>query len=166
MSRSIYVAVLALASLLLFGCPYESKIPISRPTEKVNNNLLGTWESEDEVYNTYIITAAGTHEYHIEQRTSDGQRYQYTGFVSIVRGATFLNAYDAKEKVYYLYRLKIDSTARTVTVMPFAKELPYKFTDTTELNKYVWRSMNLRDFYDIGEQAVYRWVRPAEVGNN
>jgi len=34
------------------------------------------------------------------------------------------------------------------------------------LNKYVWRSMNLRDFYDIGEQAVYRWVRPAEASNN
>lgn len=166
MFRQISLVVLALVSLALFGCPYESKIPISGSYKQVDKNLLGTWESDDEVYNTYIISPSGNYKYNIQQRTLDGQSYNFTGYISEVRGATFLNAYSDSEKVYYLYRLKIDSTAKTVIVMPFAKDMPYKFTDTTELKNLVWRSMNLREFYDIEDQVVYRLVSPERKSFN
>jgi hypothetical protein len=165
MKRYLQLALLPVVSMLLFGCPYQSKIPLSAPGEKIDRSLLGRWESEDEVYNSYTISPINQYEYRIVQRTTDGNIRNYTGFISSIRGATFLNAYSDSTKTYYLYRLKIDTAANQVKLMPFAKDLPDRFkdfpakaTDTQALNNFVWRSMNLRDFYDGEEQALYKRV--------
>lgn len=154
-------------SIVLWGCPsYESKIPLSSPSEKVDRNLLGKWESEDEVYNSYIISPAGQYEYNILQKTTAGETHKYKGFISRIRGGYFLNAFSDSSHTYHLYRLKIDSVNNQVTLMPFAKDISTRFkdfpkaapNDTQALNNFVWRNMNLRDFYDVDEQAVYKLV--------
>lgn len=164
--RSLYL--LPVLSIILWGCPYESKIPLGSPTEKVDKRLLGKWESEDEVYNSYIISPANQYEYNIIQKATTGETHKYRGFISRIRGGYFLNAFSDSTKTYHLYRLKIDSVKNEVTVMPFAKDIPFRFgdfpktapNDTQALNNFVWRNMNLRDFYDVEDQAVYRLINP------
>ena len=161
---SIYL--LPVLSIILWGCPYESKIPLSKPTEKIDRNLLGKWESEDEVYNSYTISPANQYEYNIVRKTTTGETHKYRGFISMIRGGYFLNAFSDSTKTYHLYRLKIDSTNNEVTVMPFSKELSKRFNDfprsnpndTQALNDFVWRNMNLRDFYNVEEQSVFKLV--------
>lgn len=166
MKRYIVLILLPLISIILWGCPYESKIPLSKPSEKIDRSLLGRWESEDEVYNSYTISPVNQYEYNIVQKTSVGETHKYKGFISKIRGGTFLNAYSDSLKTYFLYRLKIDTATNEVTLMPFSKDLRNRFkdfpiqnpNDTQALNDFVWRSMNLRDFYDVEDQAVYKQV--------
>lgn len=165
MKKYLPVALLPLISILLFGCPYDSKIPLSEPEQKTDKRFLGKWQSEDEVYNTYTIAPLNSREYSIIQKTSTGDIHKYIGFISVIKGASFLNAYSDSTKSYYLYRLKFDSSADEMTVMPFARNLPKKFndfpkklSDTQALNDFVWRNMNLRDFYDIDEQSVFKKI--------
>gem|GEM_PF-1218987 len=165
MKKYLFIGLLPLLSVLLTACPYESKIPLSKPQEKIDRKFLGRWESEDEVYNSYTITPVNQYEYSILQKTSVGGVHKYTGFISKIRGGSFLNAYSDSLHIYYLYRLKFDSSANEMTVMPFTKEMaarfkdfPLKPNDTQALNDFVWRNMNLRDFYDVEEQAVYKQV--------
>jgi hypothetical protein len=163
MNKYWIATLLPLLSLLLMGCPYDSKIPLSNPEQNINKQFLGTWESEDEVYNTYTISPLSARQYSIVQKTMTGDIHKYIGFISVIRGALFLNAYSDSTKTYFLYRLKFDAEGNEMKVMPFAKNLPEKFedfpkklTDTQALNNFVWRNMNLRGFYDIDEQATYK----------
>ncbi len=165
MKKHLSLYLLPFFSIILWGCPYESKIPLSSPAERVNTHLLGKWESEDEVYNSYIISPANLYEYTIVQKTSIGETHKYKGFITRIRGGYFLNAFSDSTKTYHLYRLKIDSVRNEVTVMPFAKDIATRFTDfpkaigdTQALHDFVWRNMNLRDFYDVEDQSVFKLV--------
>lgn len=162
MNRKIVLTLLTVVSIGLFGCPYQSKIPLSKPEVKVNPKFFGLWESEDAVYVSYVISKLDPYCYLITEKTMTGDIHKYKGFISMIRGSMFLNAFSAEDNAYYLYRLKFDSGDKVVTVMPFSKKLkerfkdfPKKISDTQELNNFVWRSMNLRGFYDMEEEAVF-----------
>jgi hypothetical protein len=86
MRKLIYLSVLSVFCLGLFGCPYESQVPISHPSIHVDTRLLGHWNSKDEVYNSYNVSQASATEYNIVQKNITGI-YRFKGFLSEVKGS-------------------------------------------------------------------------------
>jgi len=154
MRKLKFLTVLSVCCLGLFGCPYESQVPITHPTIPVDTRMLGKWSSKDEVYNTYTVTKASPVEYHIvQQNISNTSRYK--GHLSEIKGSYFMNLYSDSTKSYYLYRVKMDTTARRFTLIPISNNLPDHFGSVEGLRNYVEKNMNFQSFYNENDKAEY-----------
>lgn len=154
MNKLKFFCLLCISCLGLFGCPYESQVPITHPTIPVDSRLLGTWSSKDEVYNTYTVAKASPLEYNITQHNiSNTSRFR--GHLSEVKGTLFMNVYSDSTKSYYLYRVKMDSTAKKFTLIPLAKNLPDHFGSVDGLRNYVEKNMSFKSFYSEADIIEY-----------
>jgi len=154
MRKLTYYSLLAICCLGLFGCPYESQVPISGPTIPVDNRLLGNWSSKDEVYNTYTVTKASPTEYHIVQHNISNTSY-YRGHLSEVRNTLFMNLYSDSTKSYYLYKVKMDPAGARFTLVPLSESLPDHFGSMDGLKTYLEKNMNFQSFYNEQDRAEY-----------
>lgn len=165
MKKLLQGSLLILCSIGLFGCPYESEVPISKPSIPVNKTMLGKWSSKDEVYNTYTVTQASPTEYNIVQVNSVGDTKHFKGFLSQVKGNMFMNVYSDSTKAYFLYKVVIDA-ADKFTLIPFSDEIPQKFTSSIELFDFVGKNMNLRSMYKIEDKADFQLESAAAASYN
>jgi hypothetical protein len=154
MLKLFQFSALAVCFLSLLGCPYESTVPISQPSVPVDSRYLGNWTSEDEVYNTYVVTKASATEYNILQE-SIGHRASFKGFLSEVKGNTFMNLYSDSTKSYYIYKVKTDSAGARLLFTPVADNLPEHFSSQEALKGYVEKNMNFKTFYDEANKSEY-----------
>ncbi len=155
-NKLIQLGVLAFFSLGLFGCPYESHVPISKPSIPVDTRLLGKWGSKDEVYNSYTVTRASETEYHILQRNTIGNTARFKGFLSEVKGQTFMNLYSDSTKTYYLYKMKIEPAADKFTLVPLSEQLSEHFGSSEGLRSYLERNMNFKSFYNEEDKSEFQ----------
>lgn len=165
MKKLLQGSLVVICCLGLFGCPYESQVPITQPSIPVNKKLLGKWASKDEVYNTYTITQASANAYKIVQRNTIGDVSRYTGFLSEVKGALFMNVFSDSTKSYYLYRVKINPESNKYTLTPVDNDLPEHFGSSEALLDYVEKNMNLKSFYDEDDRAEFEQIEPATAHN-
>ena len=157
MKKLIQLSLLSVLCLGLFGCPYESHVPISSPTLPIDSRFLGQWSSKDEVYNTYTVTKASETEYKIVQKNISNTA-KFTGFLSEVKGGMFMNLYSDSTKTYYLYRVKMDPGANKFIFTPLASDLPDHFGSMDGLRAYLEKNMNLKSLYDEDDKAEYEKV--------
>lgn len=148
MKKSLQSGILALCCMMLYGCPYESTVPVSQPSIPVEERLLGQWVSEAESYNEYFVSKADKMHYKILQRAITGHTADYLAHLSEVRGITFLNLYSDSTKTYYLYRINFNSSEAGFSLMPVSNKLNEQFTSSAALRLFVEKNMNLRSFYD------------------
>ena len=154
MKKLLHLGLLAFGCLGLFGCPYESQVPISKATIPVDARLLGTWGSKDEVYNTYTVSKASATEYHIVQHNiSNISRFR--GHLSEVRGNMFMNLFSDSTRTYYIYRVKLDPTSEKLTLIPLSADLPDHFGSMDGLRNYLEKNMNFQSFYNEADKAEY-----------
>jgi hypothetical protein len=132
-------------------------VPISSPTLPIDNRFLGQWSSKDEVYNTYIVSKASETEYKILQKNISNTA-KFTGFLSEVKGATFMNLYSDSTKTYYLYRVKMDTSANKFVFTPLASDLPDHFGSTEGLRTYLEKNMNLKSLYNEDDRTEYEKI--------
>lgn len=158
MKKLMQFSVLVICSLGLFGCPYESQVPISDPYIPIDSRLIGEWNSKDEVYNNYTVTVASETEYHIVQRNTIGNISTYKGFLSEIKGVMFMNLYSDSSGAYYLYRLKMDNAGNKFTLMPLAENLPEHFGSKDGLRNYLEKSMNLQSIYNSAENTEFQKI--------
>ena|SRR5690606_31898850 len=154
MKNSVFLSFLVVFSLGLFGCPYESQVPISQPSIPVDAQWLGTWNSKDEVYNSYKVSKASALEYHIEQHNIR-QVSHFRGFLSEVRGNMFMNLYSDSAKTYYLYRVKLEDSGKKLIFIPLKRDLKDHFGSMDGLRNYIEKNMNFRSLYSEKDQAVF-----------
>ena len=126
MRKLKYLSLLVICCLGLFGCPYESQVPISKPNIPVDIRLLGKWTSKDEVYNSYTVSKASETEYHIVQ-SNISNTSRFKGHLSEVKGNLFFNVYSDSTKSYYLYKIKLDPSGSKFTLVPLSANLPDLF---------------------------------------
>jgi len=155
MRKVKFLSLLIICCLGLFGCPYESQVPISRPEIPVDNKFLGKWSSKDEVYNTYTVTKASHVEYHIVQQNISNTTL-YKGHLSEVKGSFFMNLFSDSTKSYYLYKVKMDSAGSRFTLTPIAENLPDHFGSIDGLKNYVEKNMNFQSFYNESDRIEYQ----------
>ncbi len=155
MKKSLQSGILALCSLMLYGCPYESTVPVSQPSIAVEEQLLGQWVSEAESYNEYFISKADKMHYKVLQRAITGHTADYLGHLSEVKGITFLNLYSDSTQTYYLYRINLNAAEAQFTLMPVSSKLTEHFSNSAALRNFVEKNMNLRSFYDSEGSAEF-----------
>lgn len=149
------ISLIAMFSLLLMGCPYESTVPIGEPSIPIENRFLGVWVSADEVYHEYIIYRISDMEYGIAQTDLVGGRREYRAFMSQIKNVSFLNVYSDSLRTYFLYRVDPTGNGDMLTLRPVSSQLPDHFGSPAGLRTFVERSMNLRSFYDERESSVF-----------
>jgi hypothetical protein len=154
MKKLMQFSMLAICCLGLFGCPYESQVPISSPTVPVDVRFLGKWSSKDEVYNTYTVTKATETEYKILQQNISNTA-KYTGFLSEVKGSTFMNLQSDSTGAYYLYRVKMDPKGNRFVFVPLAENLPDHFGSMDGLKNYLEKNMNFQSLYNEEDKAEF-----------
>jgi hypothetical protein len=154
MRKLLNLCVAATLCLGLFGCPYESQVPIGLPTNPVDTRLLGTWNSKDEVYNTYTVSKASETEYTVIQKNISNTA-KFTGYLTEIKGTPFMNLYSDSTGTYYLYRVKMDASATRFSLTPLAQNLPDHFGSIDGLRNYVEKNMNFKTLYDEGERTDF-----------
>lgn len=147
MRRLMQTGALALCCLMLYGCPYESQVPIDKPRIPVDERMLGAWLSDDQSYNRYTVSRASEYEYKVLQRATTGNTSRYKAHLTDVRGATFMNLYSDSTGTYYLYRVRINPDGSRMTLMPVTESLPGQFVSSEDLRSYIESHMNLKSFY-------------------
>ncbi len=148
MKNLLQSGILALCCLMLYGCPYESTVPVSQPSIAVEEHLLGQWVSEAESYNEYFVSKADKMHYKVIQRAITGHTADYLAHLSEVKGVTFLNLYSDSTQTYYLYRINLNTAEARFSLIPVSNKLNEQFSTAASLRQFIEKNMNLRSFYD------------------
>jgi len=106
--------------LLLTACPVGTNYPLGNPgTEKIDNNLIGTWENSeaDPEAKKVSIKRADNFSYDIEV-FDPGSQYTLTsttlkGWVTPLEGKQFVYIRAENEETFYLYCYKIQGNVLT-----------------------------------------------------
>lgn len=154
MKKILPVILVAFSSLMLFGCPYESQVPVGKPEVPVDNRFVGKWLSDAESYNQYTVSIKSPVEYAILQKNTAGTS-KFTGYLSDVKNAMFMNLYSDSTRSYYIYRINFDAAGNKFTLMPVADNLPEHFGSSEALRSYVEKHMNLQSFYNNDDKADF-----------
>jgi hypothetical protein len=153
--------------LLLVGCPYESKVPVAEPSEKVDKGLLGKWVEEEsgtklqnqENPDFYQINKYDKLRYEIienEYKSTDSVYEQKTfiSHITTVEDITFLNM--KQDGSFYLHR--IDHDKDYFTLFEVTDNIDETFEDSKALYEYVNTYKGLSFFYNKEEKS-YKKVK-------
>ena len=149
--------------LLLVGCPYESKVPVAEPSEKVEKGLLGKWVEEknigDDNPDFYQINKYDKFRYEIienEYKSNDSVYEQKTfiSHISTVKDIAFLNM--KQEGSFYLYR--IDHDKDYFTMYEVTDNIDESFENSKDLFDFVNKYKGLSFFYNKEEKS-YKKVK-------
>lgn len=165
MKKLIQLSLLAVCCLGLFGCPYESQVPITTASIPVDVRMFGKWTCNDEVYNTYVVSKASETEYHILQQNLSNTT-KFKGFLSEVKGHTFMNLYSDSLRVFYLYKVKLDAAGNRLTLLPLKKDLGDHFGSSEGLRAYVEKNANFQSFYDKSEESEFQRAETGAITIN
>lgn len=155
MKNLFRLSALICCSLLLFGCPYESKVPISKPKFPPDNSLIGKWVEKGQNKEEYTVSIDG-YEYKIEgKEIKSGNTENYKGFITEVKGVRFFNIYEkgADEISYALY--KIETGNNTITLKGISEKITDKFTTSNDLKAFIEKNMGSATFYDPKEEMTF-----------
>lgn len=153
------LAGLALASILFMGCPYSSEVPIDSPAIKIDEKLLGTWESKSSSDYSYKVTKSDVNTYTIEKKSaSSGDVTTYKGFISDVGGVRYMNIYEdgSTTNTYYFYKLEISTSGVKTTLTPVTENIDEKFTTSAEMKDFFKKNQGNSYFFDKDEDVYIK----------
>ena len=155
-THKIILSLSIACSILLFGCPYESKFSLSNPSESViDTTLIGLWENVGASNNSGIssmeIYSFNNHEYLVATfgRENGGIMMQnFRSFGSTVNHEKILNIQEvgnsAKFK-FYNYFFSNDTLNVAAASDNFSKE---QFSTREELMNYFIKNMDDPKFFE------------------
>lgn len=150
---------------LLWGCPYESDVPLSKSSKaEIDQALLGVWKNtaEGEQF-TMIIEQFNEHEL-LLLGMKDGtiERDVMRAFVTVIKNERFLNvqeiteAYDTRGWYLVYYALSGDTlTMRIVDDKLFTKP----FTSSRALSSFVKKNLCNKDLYGDDTPTILQRVK-------
>lgn len=150
-------------SLLIFGCPYEAKFPLSNPSDSViDTNYIGFWESIDktsaQAFSGVNINAFNEHEYFIEMmmKAKSGLMLQnFRAFSTTINNQKFLSIQEIGSKPtfnFYKYSLAND----TLKVAAISDNvLKKQLNNKEELISFIQKNINDSNFF-VEEQTFIK----------
>jgi hypothetical protein len=162
--RNLGILFFLLILPLLWGCPYESTVPLSRNSKaEIDQALLGAWKNtaEGEPF-IMIIEQFNEHELLI-MGMEDGevQREVMRAFVTVIQDERFLNVQDIDvppdKRVWYLAKYTISGdtlTAWTIDDKLFTKP----FTSSRALSSFVKKNLHNNDLFGDDTPIVLQRV--------
>jgi hypothetical protein len=162
--RNVGILFFLLILPLLWGCPYESEVPLSKSSKApIDQALLGAWKNtaEGEPF-TMIVEQFNEHELLI-MGTEDGEVKPETmrAFVTVIKDERFLNVQDTDvppdKRVWYLVKYTISGdtlTAWTVDDKLFTKPV----TSSRALYRFVKKHLHDKTLFGDNPFLVLKRV--------
>jgi hypothetical protein len=146
-------------TLLLTACPYGSEVAIDEPIVKIDDKLLGKWESKNSNDYIYNVTKKDDFTYKFEKKgkaSTDGSTY--IGFLSVIDGVRFMNVYEeaSSAKTYYLYKVEQSASGAKTTLIPVTENIDEKFASSAELKAFIKKYMALSFFHSKDQDEYFR----------
>jgi hypothetical protein len=160
MRKISFFLLLSFIALVFAGCPYESAVPIDKPSQIVNRLLLGSWTMTDEQGTPvkFVVTKVDNYNYKIVE--NDGkQTLTYTGFVSKVGEVLYLNVKASTDAGYSFAKLDFNTNASQLTVSFISDELKEKFNSSAELKEYILKNQLKENFFDAQKLVLNQAAR-------
>src|SRR5438477_9693297 len=120
MKKLITFISAAFLCFIFMGCPYDSKVPIDKAKEKINQNLHGTWSEE---HFEFKITKLNEFTYLLftMDKFSNEIKDTLAAYTTTLNGITFLNACEYKPGStpgkYTLYKMEM-SGDKQIKIFP------------------------------------------------
>jgi len=142
--------------LVLTACPYSSETTIDKASVKIDEKLLGKWESKSSTDYLYTVTKKDDFTYQIDKKSnSSGDVTTYNGFLSNIDGTRFMNVVEvgSSSKTYYFYKVELSTSGSKVTFSPVTENIDEKFATSDEMKAYFKKNMGLSFFFDKNEDV-------------
>jgi len=153
-------AFLGSLSLLLMGCPYESKVPLgTSDASKPDKDFVGKWEEKGDDDYSWKCSMDGN-QYRIEKKSTDGESSEptiYIGWLTDIAGSPFLNVYEqdySEDRKYYIYRVDKKSEDR-IKFRAVTDNITEEFATSEELKTFVKKNMELSFFYNKDDEKTF-----------
>lgn len=160
MKKVTFISCLLVASFMFMGCPYSSEVAIDSEAHlKINNLLLGKWESKSSSDYSYTVTEKDANTYLIEKKSSSsGDITSYNGFLSEIDGVKYLNVYDVSSSTvtYYFYKVEVSSSGNKASLIPVTENIDEKFTSSAEMKKFFKENQKNSYFFDKDEDVYIK----------
>ena len=163
MKKSIHkISALATLTFLLTACPYESKVPISKPSEKINKGLLGKWiadserEYDDPTYydiGKYDKLRYEITEYSYSSYDSTYTEKMYLMHTSTIGDKTFMNIQENGTGNYMLHMYELNE--KDFVLYEITDNIDEVFNSSSELAAFIEKNMDLSFFYASSEKTYF-----------
>lgn len=158
--KSISITLIAAATFLFMGCPYESKIPLDTADKsKPDKDLVGKWEEKGSDSYTWKCQMDGN-QYRIEKKSvddDDDEPTVYIGWLTDVGGSPFLNVYEhdySSDREYMIYRMEKKNEDR-IKFKALTDNITENFTTSDDFKAFVKKHMELSFFYNKDDEKTF-----------
>lgn len=174
MKRRIQILLLIGISFILYGCPYDSHVPIDDPkANSIDLQLLGRWKNRSDG-TIYTFRKYDDHTYSVSYSTKTDV-VSYYPFMSFVNNMSFLcvphDCEYGEGDDYYLFGITIGNNGNTLTIKGLNNPSDYITAKTSaELRSWIYNNMNSSSFYSTVESDNYvldkvEWGRTEAVSD-
>ena len=161
MKKALAHCLIAASMLMLWGCPYQSLIPLSGAVEPVEMKMIGSWvpdsDAEKENASYYIIGLSDSVHYDIEhfQYNDSDDSYnvkRYLGHTTTLGKHIFLNMQEVGHKDFHMHRVELQGEG--FILYEVTDNIDEKFEDEAEMQKFFEANMHLSFFYNKAEVTL------------
>ena len=151
--KKFFPYLMLLFSLLFMGCPYGSEVAIDDGKTKIDDKLLGKWESKSSSDYDYIVSKLDE-----KKPRGEGDVTVYFGFLSNVGATKFLNVWEEQNstRTYYFYKMDISSSGAKLTLSPVTDNIKEKFESSSELKSFFEKNKDHSFFYSKEDEVYFR----------
>ncbi|MFT4682482.1 MAG: hypothetical protein ACI9FU_000177 [Granulosicoccus sp.] len=153
-----------LSLVFLFGCPYQSQVPVSEATLELENVLIGKWQKVESVTdeNPSFLDISKADEFHFsilefqyDKTDSIYKSKAYSAHLSKVGAHSFVNLLENQTPPYMIYQL--DRTGNSTFILrEVTDNIDEKFNTSTDLAAFLKKHAELSFLYSNEEMAYQR----------
>ena len=163
MRSPLFVLTIALISILLWGCPYKSEIPLGDAIEPVKKEIIGSWIPDNmkgkENPEYYSIEVRDSVHYDVAhfQFNEDEKGYtskQYVGHSTRIGEKVFLNLQESGQLEFAIHRL--DIWEDKLVLFEVTDNIDEQFKDSKAMQAFFEKNMRLSFFYNRDEVTLIR----------
>jgi hypothetical protein len=160
MKTRVLILLISVSSIILCGCPYDSKVPLEQPSVKVDRQLAGQWRDISDTTEIYEIEIRDSVSYNVEVRkTNKLERDHYIVYMSRFANATFFNVREDKgdgSASKFLFFKMTWSGKNKIVLSTVTENIREQFTSSAELKKFFTNNMHNSYFFEKGETTLVR----------
>jgi len=150
MKKLLTVATAVFLCFIFSGCPYKSNVPIDKAKEKINQNLLGTWNEEHFEFKISKLNEF-TYLYCTKNRFTNEINDSTAFYTTTLNGITFLNAYDEYKSgstpEYSLYKMEMKGK-KQIKIFPVTDDIKHKFSTSDSLKTFISGNIKRDGFFE------------------
>lgn len=154
-----FVAIAFVLSIILTGCPYESKVPVDDALNgKIDATLPGKYKEKSSEDYIYEITSEGN-QYRITKKklNSEDEPTFYLGFTSMVGTNQYINIREEGSSTdirYYIYKMEVRGDG-LIKLKGVSDNITEEFANSAEFRAFIKKYENLSFFFDKDEEKTF-----------